>query len=101
MTIERIQNGNDLTLAIDGQIDTSTAPKLNEVLHEVMDGTESLTIDCARCNYVSSAGLRLFLIAHTTMAKKGGFTLANVNEQIVEALTITGMMDFIHTEGKI
>ena len=91
MTIEKICNGNDMTLKLEGYLDTGTAPELKQLLNETMDSIDSLTLDFEELEYVSSAGLRVLLTAHTTMEKKGGMKLLHVNEEIMDSLTVTGL----------
>jgi anti-sigma B factor antagonist len=46
---------------------------------------------------MSSAGLRLLLVAHKTMLGKGGdFQIANVQPSVKDVLDITGFSDILH-----
>lgn len=102
MKIEKIQNGREVTLAIDGELDTITSPDLRSEMDAVINDIDTLKIDCTKLSYISSAGLRVFLQAYTTLSGKGGkMILANVNEQVKETLTIVGMMDFFQFEGNL
>ena len=56
-----------------------------------MDSIDSLTLDFADLEYVSSAGLRVLLTAHTTMAKKNGMKILHVNEEIMDSFAVTGL----------
>ncbi|MER2054265.1 MAG: STAS domain-containing protein [Clostridia bacterium] len=96
MTIEKTMNGNDMTLKLEGYLDTTTSPDLKQVLSETMDSIDSLTLDFQDLEYVSSAGLRVLLTAHTTMAKKGGMKLLHVNEEIMDSFTVTGLGKFLN-----
>ena len=58
MEIEKILNRKDLTLRLDGYLDTTTSPDLKQLLDETMDSIDTLTLDFANLEYVSSAGLR-------------------------------------------
>ena len=96
MTIEKTMNGNDMTLKLEGYLDTTTSPDLKQVLSETMDSIDSLTLDFQDLEYVSSAGLRVLLTAHTTMAKKGGMKLLHVTEEIMDSFTVTGLGKFLN-----
>jgi anti-sigma B factor antagonist len=91
MTITKTMNGKDMTLKLEGYLDTGTSPELKQLLNETMDSIDSLTLDFADLEYVSSAGLRVLLTAHTTMAKKGGMKILHVNEEIMDSMTVTGL----------
>ena len=70
LSINVSQNGTSLTYALNGRIDTTTAPQLAANLH--LDGARELVFDLAGIDYLSSAGLRVFLQAQTTMNQSGG-----------------------------
>ena len=96
MTITKTLNGKDLTLKLEGYLDTTTSPELKQLLSETMDSIDSLTLDFADLAYVSSAGLRVLLTTHTTMAKKGGMKILHVNEEIMDSFAVTGMANFLN-----
>ena len=91
MKIDFKKNGGDLTVAIDGRLDTVTAPELESFLAKNYEGIESLTFDCEKLAYISSAGLRVLLAAHKKM--KGAMKLQNVSEIVMEVLEMTGFAD--------
>lgn len=70
LSINVSQNGTSLTYVLNGRIDTTTAPQLSANLH--LDGVQELVFDMAGIDYLSSAGLRVFLQAQTAMNKSGG-----------------------------
>ncbi len=61
MTINKTVNGNALTIALEGRLDTTTAPELEQALKESLDGAQELTMDFSKLDYISSAGLRVTL----------------------------------------
>ena len=71
MTINKTQNGNALTVAIEGRLDTTTAPQLEAELKDSLDGITELTMDLSTLEYISSAGLRVLLSAQKIMNKQG------------------------------
>lgn len=81
----------ELTVMIDGRLDTITAPELESFLVNNYEGASSLTFDCEKLVYISSAGLRVFLTAHKRM--KGAMKLINVSELVMEVLEMTGFAD--------
>ena len=95
MTITRNLNGTNLEIALEGRLDTMTAPELEAELNASMNGAESLTLDFSKLEYVSSAGLRVLLSAHKVMSAKGGMKVTHVNEIISEVFEVTGFADIL------
>ncbi len=78
-----IENGK-AAFALEGRLDTVTAPELDKELKGALEGVGSLTMDFAKLEYISSAGLRVLLSAQKTMNKQGEMRLLNVSETIME-----------------
>ena len=98
MKIEKsIENGK-ACFALEGRLDTTTAPDLENELKENMDGINELTMDFSKLDYISSAGLRVLLSAHKAMSKKGGMKVTNVNEIVREVFDVTGFADILDIE---
>ena len=98
MTINRKQNGTALEIALEGRLDTMTAPELEAELNKSMSSADSLTLDFSKLDYISSAGLRVLLTAHKTMAAKNGLKITNVNEVVQEVFEVTGFADILTIE---
>lgn len=98
MNIQQIRNGNELVLALEGRLDTVTAPELEAALKDALEGVEELILDFEKLDYISSAGLRVLLVAQKTMSQQGGMKIRNVNEIIREVFDVTGFSDFLTIE---
>lgn len=98
MNITKTQNGNAVTIALEGRLDTTTAPQLEQALKSVLDDAIELTLDFEKLDYISSAGLRVLLSAHKAMLKKGGMKVTNVNEIVREVFDVTGFVDILTIE---
>lgn len=98
MTIEKTTEGTELKLALAGRLDTTTAPQLETELKRSIGGAESLIMDFANLEYLSSAGLRVLLAAQKVMNKQGKMIIRNVNETISEVFEITGFSDILTIE---
>ncbi|MBR4846776.1 MAG: STAS domain-containing protein [Phascolarctobacterium sp.] len=98
MTIDKQLNGSELTLVLNGRLDTTTAPELEAVIKENIAGVTNLVMDFAELEYLSSAGLRVILSAQKTMNKQGEMVIRNVNETINEVFEITGFIDILTIE---
>ena len=98
MTITRKLNGTDLEIALEGRLDTMTAPDLEKELNASLDAADTLTLNLADLAYISSAGLRVLLSAHKAMSGKGGMKIRNVNEIVREVFDVTGFSDILTIE---
>ena len=98
MTITNTQNANTLTIALEGRLDTTTAPELEQEIKNVPDGVTELIIDFGKLSYISSAGLRVLLSAHKLMMKKGGMKVTHANEMVMEVFEVTGFSDILTIE---
>jgi len=98
MTITSKQNGTALEIALEGRLDTMTAPELEAELNKSLSSAESLTLDFSKLEYISSAGLRVLLAAHKAMIGKGGMKVTNVNEIVAEVFEVTGFADILTIE---
>ena len=91
MKIELSKNNGEMTVELDGRLDTTTAPELESLLCGNYEGVSFLTFNCENLIYISSAGLRVLLTAHKRM--KGEMKLTNVSELVMEVLEMTGFAD--------
>lgn len=96
MTVNQKSEGAKLTLAIEGRIDTKTSPELENVLRTALtpEITE-LIFDLSDTVYISSAGLRVLLIAQKQMNKQGAMQVTHVNEDLMEIFEVTGFTDIL------
>lgn len=98
MEIKKEMNGTTLNVAVSGRVDTNTAPQLEAELQSSFDSIESLVLDFKDVAYISSAGLRVLLASQKIMVKKGGMTLINVSDDIMEIFEVTGFSDILTIE---
>ena len=83
------KNGEELTISLEGELNTLTAPELSALLEKELPGMRLLTLDFTGCDYVSSAGIRVLLAAFKQMkGAKGGMRLTNVGENFAEVLEV-------------
>lgn len=100
MVIDKKREGGELLLSLKGRLDTTTAPELESVLKDEMEGLERLIFDFFSLEYLSSAGLRVLLSAQKIMNKQGEMILRNVNETIMEIFEVTGFSDILSIESR-
>ena len=98
MTINKTKNGNEVTIMIEGRVDSKTAPEFESIVKEEFGNSDSMIIDLAKVNYISSAGLRVFLTAHKTMSAKDGLKVINVCKEVMAIFDVTGFSGVLNIE---
>lgn len=99
MTLTKTTDGSTLTIAIDGRLDTTTAPQLEAEISQSIDGMEKICLDFGRLEYISSAGLRVLLGTQKKMAKQHGeLVIRNAGDTVKEVFEITGFVDILTIE---
>ena len=100
MTITENKSSNSLELVISGRLDTGTAPELEAKLKQIAKDTQTLYLNLQNIQYISSAGLRVVLLAHKLMLPTGGKMIIRspsvFAKQVLEA---TGMDSILTVEG--
>ena len=98
MTINKNVNGTTLCIALEGRLDTTTAPELENELKTSLNGITELIMDFEKLDYISSAGLRVLLSAQKTMTRQGSMKIVHVNEMVMEVFEVTGFADILTIE---
>ena len=98
MTINKNAEGEKLTIALEGRLDTVTAPQLEAELNQSLDGVKDLVFDFKSLEYISSAGLRVLLSAQKKMNKQGQMTVEGANENLMEIFEVTGFVDILNIQ---
>lgn len=98
MTISKKLTGSELTVALEGSLDTITAPEFEEELKGSLNEVQSLVLDFEKLDYISSAGLRVVLSAHKAMSSKGGMKVKNLNDIVTEVFEVTGFSGILDIE---
>lgn len=84
--------------ALEGRLDTVTAPELEDELLAIIDGITELVLDFEELDYISSAGLRVLLSAQKTMNKQGTMKIVHVKDVIMDIFEMTGFLDILTVE---
>jgi len=92
MEVKENKKGSFLVLDLTGRLDTSNYRNLEEILLALINrGEKDIVINCSDMNYISSSGLRVFLMALKKITVVGGkFYLCNLQENIREIFDIAG-----------
>ena len=95
LNINKKSENGALTVALEGRLDTTSAPQLEGELKGALDGVTALVLDLEGLEYISSAGLRVLLSAQKLMNKQGEMTITHVNDVIMEIFDVTGFTDIL------
>ncbi len=94
-TTQTLENGT-ATVHLCGRLDFNTSPGFEKELQSVFDGKNNLVLDCAALDYVSSAGLRVFLTAYKKCAaNQCEFRITKVNAVVREVMDMVGFSDIM------
>ena len=96
MKIGSNKNDGNLSVTLEGRLDTTTAPELESFLNENYNGEGALLLDFKNLEYISSAGLRVLLSAQKRA--KGAMKLTNICELVMEVFEMTGFADILTNE---
>ena len=100
MNIIQNRNNNQLVIALEGRLDISTAPDLDKVVNNDLDGVTELVFDLEKLNYISSVGLRVLLFAQKKMNRQGSMKVIHVNEMVMDVFAAMGFADIMKIEQK-
>jgi anti-sigma B factor antagonist len=98
LNISKKESGKEITIALEGRLDTTTAPLLENELKGVIDGKTALTLDFEKLEYISSAGLRVLLSAQKVMNKQGKMKIVHVCPEVLDIFEVTGFSDILTIE---
>ena len=98
LNLSKTIEDKSVKIALEGRLDTTTAPGLEAELKPALEGVTSLIIDCEKLEYISSAGLRVLLAAQKIMNKQGEMKVTHVGEAIMEIFEVTGFSDILTIE---
>ncbi|NLF95043.1 MAG: STAS domain-containing protein [Oligosphaeraceae bacterium] len=98
MKIHQERKDQELTVTLNGRLDTTTAPLLEQELQQSWNGISTLILDLKELDYISSAGLRVILAAQKQMLKQGSMILRNLSDNVREVFEMTGFADIMTIE---
>ena len=98
MDITKNLNNGVLEVALEGRLDTTTAPQLDEELRPFLQDADYLIFNFSKLEYISSAGLRVLLSFNKqlTFAGKAPITVTNSNEVVKEVFEVTGFTEILN-----
>lgn len=100
MELTAIHQGQVLVIAPQGRLDSTTAPAFEKQLLEHLAGQSNLILDFSGLDFISSAGLRVLLLAAKRIGRDDGrFLLCEVSPPVLEVLEISGFLGMIEVVG--
>jgi len=98
MTLTITSEGDKLNGVLEGRLDTASSQQFSIDMQPLMDGADKhIVLDCSKLEFISSSGLRLFLMLRkATIAKGGDVTITGVSPEIKQVFTITGFYSLFH-----
>lgn len=92
LELNATRDGTALVVTLAGELNTLSAPELENLLEKELPEVKLLTLDFSDCDYVSSAGIRVLLATFKQLkAERGTMQLVNVGEYFMEVLEKTGL----------
>ena len=98
MEIIKKQNGTELTIALQGSLDSVTSTALEAAVENIFDGLTKLIFDFKELDYISSAGLRVLLRCYKSMSTHGSMVIINVNSEVLDIFEVTGFTNILTIE---
>lgn len=99
MKIEVKKNRDQLEILLEGRLDAVSTDSLVDVVNANLEGTTHFTLDLARVDYVSSAGLRVILSSYNRLRERGGqMKLTHVSPEVKNIFDLTGFSGFLTIE---
>jgi anti-sigma B factor antagonist len=100
MEIDSEKRAGVTVLALDGSIDGSTAPEIQQDLKKLLPEKGAVLLDMSRVSYMSSAGLRVLLLVYRDTQDSGAqVALASLSPDVRDVMAATGFLDFFSVFG--
>ena len=97
LNITKEENGKEITLILEGKVDTTTSPALSEEVEPLMEAYDTIIFDLKDVLYVSSSGLRVFLDTDKKMIDTNNTVkFKNVPDSVMEIFDMTGFVGVLN-----
>ena len=92
LRIVKTEGAQTVSLAFKGRLDTSSAIQAEQAVRGSLGaGDKNLILDLTDMDYISSAGLRVLLLANKYLKQKAGdLALCGLQPNVLEVLNISG-----------
>jgi len=102
MRITENLDGRNLTLTLEGDLDSASSPGVERKMEEVLDlNIESLDLDLGKVRYISSIGVRVLVIAYKKAMKgEKKISITGMSGKVREILDEVGILPLFTAKGK-
>lgn len=98
MNVNINKEDSNLTIEIEGRLDTLTSPELEKEVDSALDGITNLVVDLKNLEYISSAGLRVLLGVAQVMEDQGDMKVINASSEVMDIFEVTGFDEVLTIE---
>ena len=98
LNIKTEREGGTVKFLLEGRLDTASAQKFEEEVKQAAAEADALLLDFEKVEYISSAGLRVLLLALKLMRQKGSLKIVHVNDLVQEIFDVTGFSNLLTIE---
>ena len=99
MEITTREEGNRTVVTLVGRLDTNTSPQLEECANDLFEhGKNNILVDMEKCDFVSSAGLRVIVAMQKHVMTDGSLAFANVQPDVMDVFDMTGFAKLLTFE---
>ena len=99
MNVNINKEDSNLTIEIEGRLDTLTSPELEKEVDTALDGITNLVVDLKNLEYISSAGLRVLLGVAQVMEDQGDMKVINASSEVMDIFEVTGFSEILNIEA--
>ncbi len=93
VSVSAVQHASVVTMS--GELDGGSAPQAQEKIMALAEPQARVLLDMTGVSYMSSAGLRMLLLAYRTISAGGGrIALVGLSEELRDTMSMTGFLEF-------
>lgn len=99
MKVSKNYNNKELTMTVEGRVDTITSKDLDKEINAELGNFDSLIMDFTDLEYISSAGLRVLITTQKKLkAENVPLVIKNVNDTVNEIFRMSGFNKILKIE---
>ncbi|HEY0500671.1 MAG TPA: STAS domain-containing protein [Kutzneria sp.] len=102
MELEKQMRGPVTVIALNGELDSTTAPRVQQGLDELVPVHGMVLLDLSRTTYMSSAGLRVLLLVYRLCQQMGTRVMVSgISDEVRAVMSATGFLAFFTVAGSV
>ncbi|MBD3427313.1 MAG: anti-sigma factor antagonist [Candidatus Omnitrophica bacterium] len=93
--------GNDLVLSLEGDFDEVTSPQVEDRVEQALSAdVPNICFDMSKVDYISSAGIRVLIIAHKKALKRGkNVKMGKMSKRVSDIIEVVGILPLFSVKG--